>query len=197
MSSDATNNSATVSPVSTQPKNSSKKKAVGAKKLKAGSNSSKPNHPKTSDMVMKAVKELKHRKGSSLQAIKKYIAAHYKVDADKIAVFIRRALIKAVSDGRLLQTKGTGANGSFKLPSTTTKSQPKLARNNTITSKKPGPNGKSKQHSKAKRTSTNTSAKRKTKSVKPTSKKNAKKSPKPKKAPSKPKAKKAVSSSKK
>jgi hypothetical protein len=36
-------------------------------------------HPPTSEMVMKALVTLKDRKGSSLPAIKKYIAANYKV----------------------------------------------------------------------------------------------------------------------
>ncbi|GBP62470.1 Histone H1 [Eumeta japonica] len=45
----------------------------------------KPTHPKTSEMVNNAIRELKERSGSSLQAIKKYIAAQYKVDAEKHA----------------------------------------------------------------------------------------------------------------
>jgi hypothetical protein len=38
-------------------------------------------HPPTSEMVIKALVTLKERKGSSLPAIKKYIAANYKVRA--------------------------------------------------------------------------------------------------------------------
>ncbi|KAJ8727786.1 hypothetical protein PYW07_001905 [Mythimna separata] len=53
---------------------------AAAKKPKA-----KPTHPKTSEMVNNAIKEMKERSGSSLQAIKKYIAAQYKVDAEKLA----------------------------------------------------------------------------------------------------------------
>ena len=45
----------------------------------------KPSHPPTSEMVNTAIKTLKERGGSSLQAIKKYIAANYKVDVDKLA----------------------------------------------------------------------------------------------------------------
>lgn len=84
----------------------------GAKKPKA-----KPTHPKTSEMVNNAIKELKERSGSSLQAIKKYIAAQYKVDAEKLAPFIRKYLKSAVESGALIQTKGKGASGSFKLES--------------------------------------------------------------------------------
>ncbi|CAK1596779.1 unnamed protein product [Parnassius mnemosyne] len=86
--------------------------AGGAKKPKA-----KPTHPKTSEMVTSAIKELKERSGSSLQAIKKYIAAQYKVDAEKLAPFIRKYLKSAVESGALIQTKGKGASGSFKLES--------------------------------------------------------------------------------
>ncbi|GBP89451.1 Histone H1B [Eumeta japonica] len=46
------------------------------------------------------------RSGSSLQAIKKYIAAQYKVDAEKHAPFIRKYLKSAVESGTLIQTKG-------------------------------------------------------------------------------------------
>lgn len=73
-------------------------------------------HPTTAVMVTAAIKALKDRKGSSLPAIKKYIAANYKVDVAKLAPFIKKFLKKAVGDGKLVQTKGTGASGSFKLP---------------------------------------------------------------------------------
>ena len=88
------------------------KKAVKAvvKKPKA-----KPSHPPTSEMVNTAIKTLKERGGSSLQAIKKYIAANYKVDVEKLAPFIKKYLKSAVTAGTLIQTKGKGANGSFKL----------------------------------------------------------------------------------
>ncbi|KAJ0169125.1 hypothetical protein K1T71_015131 [Dendrolimus kikuchii] len=86
--------------------------AAGAKKPKA-----KPTHPKTSEMVTNAITELKERSGSSLQAIKKYITATYKVDAEKLAPFIRKYLKSAVESGALIQTKGKGASGSFKLES--------------------------------------------------------------------------------
>ena len=68
-------------------------------------------------MVTAAIAALKDRKGSSLAAIKKYVAGNYKVDVDRIAPFIRPRFLKAaVEKGALEQTKGTGAAGSFKLP---------------------------------------------------------------------------------
>lgn len=78
----------------------------------------KPTHPPTSEMVNNAIKGLKERGGSSLQAIKKYIAANYKVDAEKVSPFIKKYLKSAVVSGALVQTKGKGASGSFKLAAT-------------------------------------------------------------------------------
>ncbi|XP_076279170.1 histone H1 [Lasioglossum baleicum] len=75
----------------------------------------KASHPPTSEMVNSAIKELKDRKGSSLQAIKKYIASTYMVDGEKLAPFIKRYLKTAVTSGAVVQTKGKGASGSFKL----------------------------------------------------------------------------------
>ena len=46
---------------------------------KAAKPKAKPAHPPSSAMVMAAVKALKGTKGSSLAAIKKYVAANYKV----------------------------------------------------------------------------------------------------------------------
>nr|CAH7730838.1 unnamed protein product [Callosobruchus chinensis] len=56
-------------------------------------------------MVINAIKGLKERGGSSLQAIKKYIAANYKVDAEKVAPFIKRLLRK----GNYAERVGAGA----------------------------------------------------------------------------------------
>lgn len=75
----------------------------------------KPSHPPTAEMVNNAVRTLKERGGSSLQAIKKFIAANYKVDVEKLAPFIKKYLRAAVTKGVLIQTKGKGASGSFKL----------------------------------------------------------------------------------
>ncbi|XP_050533606.1 histone H1A, sperm-like [Daktulosphaira vitifoliae] len=66
-------------------------------------------------MVTSAIKNLKEKKGSSLPAIKKYLAANYKVDAAKLAPFIRKFLKAAVAKGTLVQTNGSGASGHFKL----------------------------------------------------------------------------------
>merc|ERR1712109_443787 len=62
-----------------------------------------------------AAKAFKDRKGSSLAAIKKYIAANYKVDTVKLAPFIKKALKSLVEKKAIIQTKGKGASGSFKV----------------------------------------------------------------------------------
>lgn len=104
------------SPVPSSPK----KVAVPAKKSKAVTTTKPPKaapaHPKVSEMVNGAVAGLNERSGSSLRAIKKFIAANYTVDADKLAHFIRKYLKTAVLSGDLIQTKGKGATGSFRLP---------------------------------------------------------------------------------
>ena len=157
----------------------SPKKAAKAKKPAA-----KPTHPPTASMVNAAIAALKDRKGSSLPAIKKYIAATYKVDAAKLAPFIRKYLKKAVADGKLAQTKGSGASGSFKL------AKPAAPEKKAV--KKP-----------AKKPAAKKSPKKAAK--KPAAKKAAKKTPKKEKKakkpaaakPKKPKAKKAKTPAKK
>ncbi|XP_074035439.1 histone H1-like [Leptinotarsa decemlineata] len=91
--------------------------STAKKEKKVKNPRSKPSHPPTSEMVNNAIKGLKERGGSSLQAIKKYIAANYKADAEKVAPFIKKYLKSAVASGSLVQTKGKGASGSFKLAS--------------------------------------------------------------------------------
>merc|ERR1712018_348670 len=67
----------------------------------------KATHPKSSEMVVAAIKALKERTGSSLAAIKKYIAANYKVDIVKLAPFIRKALKKGVESKQLVMVKAS------------------------------------------------------------------------------------------
>lgn len=86
------------------------KKAAGPKKAKAPK-----AHPGVASMINAAIVALKERNGSSLQAIKKYIQANYKVDIDRLSPFIKKHLKNATTKGLLVQTKGNGASGSFKL----------------------------------------------------------------------------------
>ncbi|XP_039951428.1 histone H1-gamma, late-like [Bactrocera tryoni] len=93
----------------------SEKKVAAKKAVKPKKPSVAPTHPPTQQMVDASIKNLKERGGSSLLAIKKYISATYKCDAQKLAPFIKRYLKSAVTSGKLIQTKGKGASGSFKL----------------------------------------------------------------------------------
>lgn len=97
-------------------------------KSKAKTQRPKSSHPSTAEMVTSAIKELKDRKGSSVQAIKKYIASTYKVDGEKFAPFIKRYLKAAVTSGAVVQTKGKGASGSFKLKTTKPHTKSKIKR---------------------------------------------------------------------
>merc|ERR1712153_170905 len=89
--------------------------AVAAPKVaKAKKPAKKAEHPPSAVMVLAAVVALKESKGSSLAAIKKYIAANNKVDIVKISPFIRKAVKKLVVDKKIAQVKGVGASGRFK-----------------------------------------------------------------------------------
>ena len=106
---------ADVATTSAEPQSSPKSTV---RKEKKKSDRPKASHPSTAIMVNNAIQNLKERGGSSLQAIKKYITATYKVDAEKFAPFIKKYLKSSVASGALVQTKGKGASGSFKLAST-------------------------------------------------------------------------------
>lgn len=103
------------SPAGTTPKKKAATKSKSAAKKLA-------THPPTAQMVNAAIKALNERGGSSLQAIKKYISGTYKIDAEKLAPFIKKYLKSATDGGKLIRTKGKGASGSFKLAS---KAEPK------------------------------------------------------------------------
>ena len=79
--------------------------------------------PSTAEMVNEAIETLAERGGTSLQAIKKFVTQNYNLDIERQARFIRRYLKSAVESGALVQTKGIGANGSFKFPSKSAKSK--------------------------------------------------------------------------
>ncbi|GFY61837.1 histone H1 [Trichonephila inaurata madagascariensis] len=99
-----------------------KTKSPKAKKPKTN-----PTHPKVSEMVNAAIATLKERGGSSLHSIKKYIASNYKVDAEKLSPFIKKYLKSAVVSGGLVQTKGKGASGSFRIGGSAAGSKEKKA----------------------------------------------------------------------
>ena len=87
--------------------------------------------PKYADMIAAAIKEMKERGGTSRQKIVKYIGAHYKV-GNAFGVQVRLAIRRMLKAGALLQAKGTGASGSFKLPARATKRPVKAKRRRSL-----------------------------------------------------------------
>ena len=165
---------------------------------KATKPKAKPAHPKTTVMVVEAIKALKDRKGSSLPAIKKYIAANYKVDTVKLAPFIKKAVKSLVEKKVLLQVKGTGASGSFKVSAAAkAEKKPKKAAAKKPKAKKPK-TPKKKAVKKAKTPKKTAAAKKPKSPKKAAAKKPAAKKPAAKKpAAKKPAAKKPAAKAKK
>merc|ERR1712088_969901 len=76
-------------------------------------------HPPYANMIVAAIKALKDKKGSSRQAILKYVVANNKVaDADKAGVRVKLALRKMVAAKKVVAAAAAGKKGagSFKLP---------------------------------------------------------------------------------
>ena len=74
-----------------------------------------PKKITTKEMIHQALVDLKSRKGTSMYAIKKYIEEKYQVDVEKINYLIKKYIKTSVELGTIVQTKGIGASGSFKL----------------------------------------------------------------------------------
>lgn len=80
------------------------------------------SHPTYNAMIVAAITALNDRKGSSRQAIAKYVVANYKVDAKAASSRLRVTFRRALEKGELVQVKG-----SFKLKGDEKK--PKVAKN--------------------------------------------------------------------
>ena len=109
---------APVAPAATPSKPAKAPKTSKPKKAKAPA-----GHPAYNDMVSAAIAALKERNGSSRQKILKYIQSNYKV-AEGFEVHVKMALKRQVQKGVLVQTKGTGVSGSFKVAKKTTEAKP-------------------------------------------------------------------------
>merc|ERR1712213_134130 len=80
------------------------------------------SHPPYKNMVKAAIVALKEKKGSSRQAIIKYILANYKIDdAAKVNTRVKIGLKNGLKAGTLKSAKGTGATGSFRVAEKETK----------------------------------------------------------------------------
>ncbi|KAK7925267.1 hypothetical protein WMY93_007577 [Mugilogobius chulae] len=102
------------------------RKKAAAKKKDAG--------PSLQKLITAAIAESKERKGCSVAAVKKVLAAKG-VDVAKANKRINTALKKLVTSGAVSQTKGTGASGSFKLAKKEAK--PKTVKKKPAKAKKP------------------------------------------------------------
>merc|ERR1712117_192227 len=71
-------------------------------------------HPPYAAMIKAAVKALGDKKGSSRQAILKYICANYKVDAAKAPSRVRISLKKLVDSKALVAAAAAGKKGAAK-----------------------------------------------------------------------------------
>ncbi|XP_065577584.1 histone H1-delta-like [Artemia franciscana] len=94
------------------PKPAKAAKPKGDKKVKAPA-----NHPKYVEMIIKSIADLKERGRSSRQAILKYIMANFQVgnDAKVVNMHLKQALKRCLANGIVINPKGTGVTGSFKL----------------------------------------------------------------------------------
>ncbi|XP_069984681.1 histone H1-III-like [Penaeus vannamei] len=119
-----------------RPKVAKKKSTVPSSKIVKAKTSAKKRQPKAKvvgkrgrprtktgaenpvkfvDLVLRAFQALDNRKGSSLQAIKKYLKENDGLDAQKKAVYINKSIRKLTEDGTIRHRIGVGARGTFKL----------------------------------------------------------------------------------
>lgn len=153
------------------------------------------DHPKYIDMVKAAIVALKERNGSSRQAIEKYIKANYKV-GDGVGTHLKLALKRGVEAKVLVQVKGTGASGSFKVNKELKEAKPKKPAKKPAAkkpaAKKPAAKKPAAKKPAAKAAAKNPAAKKVTKkpaakkATKPAAKKPAAKKPAAKKVTKKP-----------
>ncbi|NXU50107.1 H110 protein, partial [Turnix velox] len=100
--------------IATAPVSAKATAAKMPKKAAGGSKARKPAGPSVTELITKAVSASKERKGLSLAALKKALAAGG-YDVEKSNSRIKLGLKSLVTKGTLVQTKGTGASGSFRL----------------------------------------------------------------------------------
>lgn len=95
---------------------------MSAKSTQKKASKQPAEHPKYAEMIIQALHALKDRNGSSRQALDKYVKNHFKV-GDKASHFIKMALKRGVENGQFINTKGSGASGSFKVNKKCTESK--------------------------------------------------------------------------
>ena len=92
--------------------------SAAAKPVKAKKVAKPAAHPPYASMITAAIKGLGDKKGSSRQAILKYVAANNKVDAAKATVRVKLALRKLIAGKKVVAAAAAGKKGAgcFKLP---------------------------------------------------------------------------------
>ncbi|RXM99081.1 Histone H1 [Acipenser ruthenus] len=158
-------------------------KAVKAGKKKTATKPKKAG-PSVSDLIVKAVSASKERSGVSLAALKKALAAGG-YDVEKNNSRVNTAVKSLVSKETLLQTKGVGASGSFRLNKKVAEAKDKVAKKKAVPKpKKPAVKKAAPKKAPAKKPATKKPAtKSPKKAKKPAAKKAATKSPKKAKKP--------------
>merc|ERR1711983_75585 len=152
---------------------------MGAPKAKKAAKPKAPAaHPPYAAMIKAAVKALADKKGSSRQAILKYICANNKVDAAKAPARVRIALKKMVDSKALVAAAAAGKKGagSFKLAAKEPKAKKAAAKK---------PKAKKPAAKKPKKAAKKPAAKKPKAAKKPAAKKPAAKKPAKKAAPKK------------
>ncbi|XP_027215278.2 histone H1 [Penaeus vannamei] len=102
-------------------------KIIKAKKTVKTKAAEKRGRPKTKtdaeypvkfvDLVLRAFEALDNRKGTSLQAVKKYLKENAGIDSQKKAIYINKSVRKLTEEGALRHRVGIGARGTFKVVS--------------------------------------------------------------------------------
>uniref|UniRef100_UPI00398EEF04 histone H1-like n=1 Tax=Pristiophorus japonicus TaxID=55135 RepID=UPI00398EEF04 len=161
-----------------------------SKKKKAAPRSG-PAGPRLGDQILKVVADGKDRRGMSLAAIKKALAAKG-VDVEKRGFQIRSSIKKNVMNGSLKQIKGTGASGSFKIANTDPQGKVGKKVKKPAAKKSPAKKAAAKKSPAKKAAAKKSPAKKATAKKSPAKKAAAKKSPAKKAAAKKSPAKKAT-----
>lgn len=92
------------------------------------------------DIIVEALQKLNlGRGGTSLQAIKQYIRdSRHDLDPEKSNKVLKKALKKALADGLIVQIKGNGAVGSFRLGNKFTTKKVEKTEAETVPTRKVG-----------------------------------------------------------
>ncbi|XP_067909571.1 histone H1.5-like [Heterodontus francisci] len=93
---------------------------VKTPKKKKAAPRNKSTGPTLSEKILKIVADCTDRRGTSLPAIKKALGRSG-VDVGKFRTQIKQSIRRNVNKGSLVQSSGTGASGSFKIPKKGTK----------------------------------------------------------------------------